>query len=362
MMNTEIVLTTRDEAHWRAVLPATRSVFGSLEFAHIEERRTGSSARLFTLRVAGAFIACPLALRPVSALPFATDLAPEQWDALTPEYTGPQLLAGDLTAAAQSAFRERFDAWCTEQGVVTEFGHLHPWHARRELLQSSGLALDRQIVHVDLTLSEDHLWSESLDRSCRKNLNRARAASVRVFEGTTAEHVREFHRIYTLTMERTRALARYRFPFEYFDAFRTEMPANARFVMAEHGGRVIAGTLFLHDDTDIYAYLGGADYESQNLRPTNALTYSAILWGRERKKQRLVLGGSYSTDGGIFRFKSSFSPLRTEFSVYRRIHLPEKYRALTGRWTTCYAAPVPTDGYFPAYRAQPPAAVATPVL
>ncbi len=141
---------------------------------------------------------------------------------------------------------------------------------------------------------------------------------MRVFQATTADHIREFSRIYTHTMARNDASGRYYFSPEYFEAFFETMPDNTCFMLAEHRGRVIAGTLYLHDDTDVYSYLGGADQEFQQIRPTNAVVHETIQWAQGAGKQRLILGGGYHSDDGIFRYKSSFSPLRARFHVYRR--------------------------------------------
>jgi hypothetical protein len=154
-------------------------------------------------------------------------------------------------------------------------------------------------------------------------------------------------------MERRAATPRYGFPVSYFMAFFRQMQDNATFLLARHGDRVIAGTLYLHDDTDVYSYLGGADQAFQHLRPTNVVIDEAIRWARRHGKQRLILGGGYRPDDGIFRFKASFSPLRASFHVSRRIHMPDEYADLCRRWCSYYGQDVGSAGYFPAYRALP---------
>jgi hypothetical protein len=43
---------------------------------------------------------------------------------------------------------------------------------------------------------------------------------------------------------------------EYFEATRDEFGAHAGFVLAEYKGQVIAATLYLYDETDVFWYLG----------------------------------------------------------------------------------------------------------
>jgi lipid II:glycine glycyltransferase (peptidoglycan interpeptide bridge formation enzyme) len=123
-------------------------------------------------------------------------------------------------------------------------------------------------------------------------------------------------------------------------------------MLARHRGKIIAGTLYLHDDTNVYSYLGGADQEYQNLRPSNAVVFGMVHWAHALRKRRLILGGGYRPDDGIFRFKSSFSPLRAPFKVYRKVHLSAAYQTLVAAWSA-EADSDPTT-YFPAYRAPYP--------
>lgn len=350
-MATAEVLTIEDGERWRAVLPVGESVFGSVEFARIQQRHGGGDARLVTLGAPDGRIAYPLFLRAVDELPFADRAAAGLFDAATPPYTGP-FAPRSPDEDVRAAFQEALSRWCTEGGVVSEFGHLQPWRARAELLDRPGPELDREIVYVDLTEDPEELWRRSYTHAARKNVKRARREGVRVLAPGDATAARELHRIYEQTMDRQGARESYYFPATYFGAFVEEMPGNSRIVLAEHGGRVIAATLYLHDDRDAYSYLGGADRDFQHLRPTNAVVHEAIRWAREAGKERLVLGGGYEPGDGIFRFKASFSPLRAELRLYRRVHLPDEYASLRDGWREYYGTE-PRTAFFPPYRTVP---------
>jgi dTDP-4-amino-4,6-dideoxygalactose transaminase len=194
---------------------------------------------------------------------------------------------------------------------------------------------------------------ESFTYACRKNINRAYKENVRVFAATTADHIREFYRIYIHTMDRNQALNRYYFPLAYFLSFFEQMPDNARYVLAEYRDQIVAATLYLHDDTDVYSYLGGADQAFQQVRPTNAVVYDTITWAQQHEKQRLILGGGYQPDDGIFRFKAGFSPLRARFHVYRHVHLPDEYAQVCTTWLSYYGRHELELDCFPAYRMIP---------
>jgi len=354
-MTDEQVLSTQDATAWRAAVPSCESVFGSVEYATIIEKHTGYPARLFVWREGGSTIAYPFFVRPVGALPFADAASRDHKDIFSPEYAGP-LVRGLADNVPETAFRQRFTRYCEEVGIVAEFAHLHPWRSRLGLLKPEDMMLDREIVYVDLTRSEESLWQESFTYTCRKNINRGRRESVRVFRATAPEHIREFHRIYIQTMDRAGADEKYYFPLDYFMAFFERMPDQASFFLAEYQDRIVAATLYLHDDTDVFSYLGGADHAFQRVRPTNMVVYELIRWAKQQGKKRLILGGGYKPNDGIFRFKASFSPLRAQFFVYRHVHLPEVYDHLCRAWAEYYQIDLPiaeVGDFFPMYRAIP---------
>ncbi len=350
--STVTVLGTSDRSLWRSCLPAGRSVFGSLEMATIAEQYLGYSPRLFVFRLEETTVTYPLLLRTTATLPFTAGRRPDGWDSLSPEYTGP-LASQPITARAAEHFRRCLADFCRQERIISEFAHLHPWHWTPELHEPGAVSPNRQIVYVDLNWPEERLQTESFTYACRKNIKRAEAAGVRVWAAESLAEIGQFHRLYTQTMDRNQAQARYYFPLEYFAAIFASMPANARFVLAAYEGQVVAGTLYLHDDTDVYSYLGGADYAFQHLRPTNAVIRATIGWAQQQGKQRLILGGGYQPNDSIFRFKASFSPLSATFQVYRQVHLPHVYAALNQAWSAHYQRPIEPAGYFPAYRWTP---------
>lgn len=349
----DIVYTADDWQAWETAAPAHLSVFGSVGYARIVQRRTGYPAQLFVVASDRGRVVYPFFARPVSQLPFAAAYG-TYWDTLTPEYTGPMVVEA-ATPELQRAFVERWAQFCEDERIIAEFAHLHPSDRYTGLLHADDVRYNRDVVVIDLTLSEEELWRQSFEEQCRRNIRRAQREGVRIVEGRTEADVREFHRIYTLTMERRHAEARYFFPFAYFWSFREELPENSLFLLAEHRGRIVAAHLYLYDNREMHYFLGGMDLDYQYCRPTNAIIYAAIQWGQRHGKRRLILGGGYRPDDGIYRFKASFSPLRLRFSTYRRICQPALYADLCQAWTEYYGCALPREAeYFPAYRMLPP--------
>ena len=344
------LLTTDEEAHWKALLPEKACVFAHPEFMRIVEEHTGQKAGLFVFESQGKRAVKPFFKRTTADLPFTTEDKLELWDLISPEYTGP--MGDDIDQKTAQAFREQFEDFCHEENIIAEFAHLHPWNSNPELLVQENVEFNREIVYVDLTLPEETLWTKSFAHACRKNVKRAQREGVRVFQATSLDDVREFHRIYLDTMKRNRAHRRYYFSLEYFTKFFERMKGNAVFFLADYRDRIVAATLYLYDKTDVYSYLGGADMEFQHVRPTNAVIFELIRWAQRHGKKRFILGGGYRPDDGIFRFKATFSPLRARFHVYKRVYMPEKYGALCSAWSKYYQKDISSATYFPAYRSE----------
>jgi len=342
------VLSTADRKAWKSLLPAETSVFGSVEFASLAEQHYGYAAQLFVHEQGESRIVYPIFLRPLSELPFAGMSSRSKWDIVSPSFTGP-IFTGPIGESSKS-FRQAFSAYCVQQGIVAEFAHLHPWRQSPYQFSRWGLIPNREIVYVDLSWSEDEIWKYSFAHSCRKNIVRAGNAGLETRPAQSAQEIKEFHRIYTETMDRNQAERSYYFPADYFLEIFLTMSDHSFFMLARHRGRIVAGTLYLHDGFNIYSYLGGADHGVQELRPTNAVIYETIRWGLKRGKRRLILGGGYRPNDGIFRFKSTFSPFRVGFYVFKHVHLKKEYSLLCQAWSLYNGLPVEEAGYFPAYR------------
>lgn len=341
------LLSHIDESEWRAEWPAARGVFGSVEFARLARQYASVVPHMLVMESAGDRIAYPFFLRSLQSLPFEHPAA--GCDTTTPEFTGPFGLSDSCAPAFAEVVKEVFH----NLGVVAEFMHLHPWQVAPWLLSGGKVRLNRELVWVDVSLSDEKLWREQFSHACRKNIKRSQAEKIRVFEASTVDDVNEFHRIYFETMDRNQALQSYYFPVEYFRCIFDNLSANARFVLAEHRGDVIAATLYLYDDLHVYSYLGGADYRFQHLRPTNAIIYSVINWARIAGKKRLMLGGGYRSDDGIFKFKASFSNLRIPFYTFERVHSPSVLNRMEEEWSRYFRCSVQDATYFPVYRSVP---------
>jgi hypothetical protein len=341
------VLTTDDSKAWQEAAPADACVLASVEWARVLERHKGYSARLFVFESEGTRIVYPMFLRPVEGAAPGRKL----WDTFTPEYTGPLLLGATDEAAFAERYREAFARFAESEGIIAEFAHLHPWKAAETLLDPAGVEVNREIVYIDTTAAEDEIWSRSLHTEARRQTKQSKAAGVQVRRAETREDVLEFHRLHHLTMERRAALEGYFIPAEFFLDIFEALPRNAFYLLSSYQGRTVGAGFYLQDATHVFWHLSATDLEFSKVRPVNAFHWEAIRAAHQSGKQRLICGAGYQANDGIFRFKAGFSPLRAHFKIYKRVHDPAAYQALTAAWQARHEGRQLQPGYFPAYRA-----------
>lgn len=341
-------LTTADAERWQALVPADLSAPASWEYARISEKQTGWPARLFVLEDQEPVAAYAYLLRSTDELPFA-EHHKGTFDICTPEYRGPLWLNG---GRSNLRFSEVFSEHCRESGIIAEFAHLNPWSTPKEMLETDCICPNRDIVYVDLTRTEEETWTKSLTSDARRQTKQGLRSGVKVRRADSLKDVWVFYQLYTATMDRHQAEERYYFPFDYFQAFFETMSANAFFVMAEYEGSLVAGGLYFHDRDDLYWHLSAADRKFGFVRPVNVYLYDTVIKALGHGFKRMVLGGGYGVDDGVFRFKSQFSPLRAGFCTYQRVHNQEAYDALTAAWGAQKQTDKTSD-FFPVYRATP---------
>jgi hypothetical protein len=323
-------------------------VLASVEYARVWEKHTGCDARLFVVESPQGVMAAPFFLRPVRTLPFASTLADERWDAFTPHYTGPMVVAGE-PGSGSGSYSTLFAEYCRQNRIIAEFAHLNPWHAREECLERSCIVPNRELVYVDLTWTPEQIWSKSFSSDCRRQMNRARDAKVVVRRAESAADVAAFHRLHTDTMDRRQAQDKYYHAPDDFQEFFEQLPKNCFIQLAEYDNQLVAASLFFHDRHDLYWDLSSVDLKFAHARPVYAIVRDAIQWGSAAGKKRMLLGGGYQFGDGVFRFKTNFSPLRVHFAIYKRIHDESAYAALTRAWSAHHNGAQPSE-FFPAYR------------
>jgi lipid II:glycine glycyltransferase (peptidoglycan interpeptide bridge formation enzyme) len=156
---------------------------------------------------------------------------------------------------------------------------------------------------VDLTaVPEFDLAKWKKHRSIHSRVKQAHAAGVSVREGNK-EDLRRFYRFYLQVVRNHHALPRSYRQFEL--SLSCLGPEHCKLFVAEHGGRVIAGTL-CHPFGDLVdlTYLA-SDYSALELRPNHVLDWHVLRWAQEHGYTYADLGDA-QPDGKLVEFKKQF--------------------------------------------------------
>ncbi len=140
------------------------------------------------------------------------------------------------------------------------------------------------------------------------------------------ENLREFYRVYCITMKRLGSPAP---SYGFFSETLEKMPQNTRLltVIDNENGR-IAGGMFLFTSGDtIYYQWGGCLTEYNKKYINNFMYWEAVKFGLENGFKYLDLGRS-PLDSGTYRFKQQWGAVPAQLKYYRFSKFPKNSKAV----------------------------------
>jgi len=294
----------------------------------------------------------PLLLRP---LPRGQGGPERRRDAASP-YGYPCPLSTAATLEEWRRFWRVLRALLSEEGILAAFFRLHPLLTESTCLEAAAevahLVEHGPTVHVDLTQSEETLWSHTRPR-LRSNINRLRREGWR-FQPNDWSLLPTFIALYEATMMRSAASAFYFFPPSYYRALREGLgdAVTLHGVLAPDGQLASAG-MFFRQGALVQYHLGGTAPDYVAAAPAKLLFHEVRLWYRQAGAGLLHLGGGLGGErDSLYRFKAGYSKDSSSFCTLRAIIDPGSYQALTMAWETASGRTAPDiRDYFPAYRA-----------
>jgi lipid II:glycine glycyltransferase (peptidoglycan interpeptide bridge formation enzyme) len=172
---------------------------------------------------------------------------------------------------------------------------------------------------IDLTLDLDTIWGGMSKSSCRYAIKRARRDGVKI---KLNENFEEFYEI-NRSFRKVKGLP------AGFDTVATMEKYGTLFV-TEHGGRVLAGQLYLEDENNIRWLLGASKRlevskeEATLIGNANRLMiWEAINYAKQKGLREFDFGGVSYTGGGeppdpVDAFKLSFGGKMDTKYIYRK--------------------------------------------
>lgn len=364
----------RDREQWRECVTAIpvdkQDVYSLPEYAALYEGVYREPS--FLLRYGDDWdqVSMVVVKRNLSELPFypfksqLTGLA--NCDISTPYgYGGPVINSSDKSNEIDlfAGFREALHEYCKTNGIVAEFLRLHPLMQNHQLFgEDPGLLEKNATVWIDLRPDEQEIHA-GIRKEHRRNIRIAADKGVEIIHSDLRlAHLKEFHRLYTSRMTTLDAMSIFFLPLEFFSELVDTMRNHVDLFLAKWEGKIVSAYMFLRRGPFIHNFLSGSDSDHWDLRSNVLTVYKVALWAKGLGCQFFHLGGGHAVEmDGVFRFKSQFSPNRSAYYMYRKIHDEKAYEQLclmSQEHKEQNPVPRPTKanqdpllaGYFPAYR------------
>ena len=187
-----LVLKT-DDPDWNRYVMKTGGcdVFHVNNYMKLFQEHFNERAALFIFGNEDEFIAYPHFFRDISRLPFGPSLWEKNkpfFDIISPWYYGGILYFGSDSTNKRELYRLfylSFQLYCKKEGIVTEFGRMHPFSDNIEQVEPYvNIKRTGRVVYIDLTRTEEQIWND-MERSNRKRIRKSQDLGVTVVEGKT---------------------------------------------------------------------------------------------------------------------------------------------------------------------------------
>lgn len=275
-----------------------------------------NTSLMFVVENGEDFIAFPLVLRPIEET---------SWFDLTSVYGygGPISNRNDFDFSSDfiTFFWDNFNSYCKENNIVSVFSRLHPLIRQDHFFCEIGQILPlNKTVTIDLKQTPE-VQKRQYRKSNKSEINQLKRKGFYVEEAKNSEDIESFVEIYYETMDRVEASKNYYFSKEYFHSFLENNFFESRLLLAKFEERIVAGAIFTVTDKIMQYHLAGTTEEFIRETPMKLILDEARLLGNDLSLEYLHLGGGVggSDEDSLFRFKSGFSDVYCQFSVWRYI-------------------------------------------
>ncbi len=276
-------------------------------------------------------------------------------DAVSPYGFPSPVLYNPNLDAAQSGLPELLRAYimlCQDQKILSTFIRLHPLLALNlEALSQIGTVIHHgQTIYIDLSQTEDALWSDTR-KDHRTGIIKLESAGFKAHHNCWDEFD-AFIEIYQATMEKLDAASFYRFSANYFKDMRAALQRHLHlFTVVSPTGDISAAGLFVQTNEIVQFHLSGSHPEYRKHAPSKLMLHAVRRWAKDAGCHFLHLGGGLgASESSLFAFKAGFSKLRAEFHTLRIITDQAEYQRLVQKKLQICENTEGAGNYFPEYR------------
>jgi hypothetical protein len=274
-------------------------------------------------------------------------------DIITPYgYGGPITLACENCEKQKllKSFDIEFSKYCADNRIISEFVRFHPLFNNIEYCKEIyDVEFNRHTIVIDLTLGD--IAKDSFSSKCRNMIRKAINNGIVIDFDFTGNSINEFHRLYTLTMQKNNAKNYYFFDEKFFQEMMIYFKNHIFILNAIYKNEIIGTAMFMYYDRFMHYHFSATNPLYYKLACNNLILSTAAKWGKQNGITLFHLGGGYSTDynDSLLIFKKSFSKKGLcDFWIGKRIHNYETYQKLV-ELTSQYQT-TENQSFFPLYR------------
>ncbi len=157
---------------------------------------------------------------------------------------------------------------------------------------------------------------DHLESSTRRAIRKAKQSSLTIEISGSAEAVRAFFQLLTLTRSRHGLPPQ---PFIFFQNIQRHILARDKgiIVLARLNGHPVAGAMFFQFGSTALYKFGASDESHQHLRANNLVMWSALEWYSARGYTRLDFGRTSLHNKGLRRFKNAWGTSERLIEYFR---------------------------------------------
>lgn len=346
-------LNSSDFEEWRELCDSItgNDIFFYPNYAQVYEFNNEGEACCFVYKKdKHDFILYPFLKRRIKQIKIFKEIPEEYYDIASPYGYGGFLRSRNCSIGI-AEFYNKFQKFCLDNKIVSEFIRFHPWLNTEE--GCSGL-LDlrghNKVVAINVSGRLDDIWND-LDCKCKNRVRKSERSGVVVRQESST--VDDFFRLYKQTMDRNKASKYYYFGKQFFENMNKKLSGNITFFNAYLNNKIIASVLVLFNKTFTHAHLAGTDSDYLYCSPIMLLFYNISKWANRRGSTFFVLGGGRTSkpDDYLFRMKRRFSKDSYEFCIGSKIHDSKAYNYLCKlKQDFEIKGKNQSNGYFPKYR------------
>lgn len=320
--------------------------------AYLDLYRTpGQRPLCLVYRSTAGTVIHPVMAGEISSSPTSLDLAAPPFG-----YGGPFVDGGPAAdrAALLGGFYDEFARWAQGAGVVAEYALFSP--VLGAPARYPGRIMTRMPVVVrNLELSEEDLWAD-YKKSLRTQIRSAWSQGVSVTVDLEGHHSAEHLAIHHATMDHRDGTASHRLTHQFVTAMKSTLAGRFVYVHAWLDGEVISSDLCLVSARTVLAFRGGTHPDRYATKAGPLVTHACFLWAKQTGRSAFILGGGSSGEDSIFAHKLKYARQGVrQLQAGHWVLDPERYAALLEQRRLSEAEAgfswVPSDDFFPAYRA-----------